>query len=76
MAVTSAYLAILLFSSYALIAQDFSPELAFFLFAFQIVYKILTLVLIKDKKVPVYWFNLGVVVFHSITLSTLFRQTA
>lgn len=62
------YLAILILSSYYLIKGDTKPFIAWVLLGFQIIYKSLSLIIIKDKKAPVYWFNLGVAILHSITL--------
>lgn len=65
---TCMYLTIIVVSSYALIDFKQAITIGMILFPFQIIYKVLSLVLIKNKKVPVYWFNLFVAVFHSITM--------
>jgi hypothetical protein len=49
--------------------QSWTVPFAWGLFGAQIVYKVLTLVAIKDRRVPVYWFNLGVAALHVVTLS-------
>lgn len=46
-----------------------SVPLAWALFGAQIFYKTLSLLVIRDKRVPVYWFNLAVAVLHAYTLS-------
>ncbi|HRK09192.1 MAG TPA: hypothetical protein PLZ57_15590 [Pseudobdellovibrionaceae bacterium] len=34
----------------------------------QIVYKLLSVILVRDKTTPVIWFNLGIALFHATTL--------
>jgi hypothetical protein len=34
----------------------------------QIVYKVMSVILVADKKTPVIWFNLAIAVFHGFTL--------
>lgn len=62
------YLTILA-ASIALLALKLQPQ-AFVqaLLSTQIAYKLLSVVLISDKKTPVLWFNLVIAVFHSTTL--------
>jgi hypothetical protein len=62
------YLTILA-ASIALLALKFQPQ-AFVqaLFSMQIAYKLLSVVIISDKKTPVLWFNLVIAIFHSTTL--------
>jgi hypothetical protein len=62
------YLTILA-ASIALIALKFQPP-AFVqaLLSMQIVYKLLSVALISDKRTPVLWFNLVIAIFHSTTL--------
>ena len=69
---TSMYLTILLVSCGCLAFGFATSRLAWPLFAFQIVYKILSLGLIKERRVPVYWFNLGIACFHGLTLGLTF----
>jgi hypothetical protein len=38
------------------------------LFPIQIVYKLLTVVIVLDKKAPVIWVNLAIAILHSISL--------
>jgi hypothetical protein len=62
------YLTILA-ASISLLALKLEPR-AFVqaLLAMQIAYKLLSVVLISDKKTPVLWFNLVIAIFHSTTL--------
>lgn len=62
------YLTLLLLSLYLLYDSDKATSWAPVILGFQIIYKTLSLVLIEDKTVPVYWFNLGVAIFHSFTV--------
>ncbi len=62
------YLTILTLSAYCLLTRDLRPLIAWVLLGFQIIYKSFSLIIIKDKKVPVYWFNFGVTILHSVTL--------
>lgn len=63
------YLTILILSTLALLLKPYVVFLAFAVFPMQIIYKTLSLFLIKNKRLPVYWFNLGVTVLHVVTLS-------
>lgn len=71
---TCMYLTIIVISSYALIDVKQAVAIGTILFPFQIIYKVLSLILIKNKKVPVYWFNLFVAVFHSVTMIVIYYQ--
>lgn len=69
---TCMYLTIIVISTYALIDFQQAIVIGMILFPFQIIYKLLSLILIKDKKVAVYKFNLFVAVFHSMTMIVIF----
>lgn len=62
------YLTILILSVYCLLKADTTLLIAWIILGFQVIYKSLSLIIIRDKKVPVYWFNFGVAILHSITL--------
>lgn len=62
------YFTLILFSLYLLYDSDRAVGWAPPILGFQIIYKVLSLFLIEDKTVPVYWFNLGVAIFHSFTI--------
>ncbi len=47
--------------------------IAWGLFPLQIVYKLLTLIVVTDKAVPVIWFNLGIAIFHGISLTLAYK---
>ena len=66
---TCMYLTILFVSSICLIRGDMSVSTAQSLFGFQIMYKLLTLIVIRNKKAPVYWFNGAIALFHGVTLT-------
>lgn len=68
---TCLYATILVASAGALWAGPgpWSIPIAWGLFGAQIFYKTATLAVIRDRRVPVYWFNLGVAALHAITLS-------
>jgi hypothetical protein len=68
------YLALTGLSAYLFFDNKRALLLAPAVLGFQVVYKVLSLVLIKDKAVPVYWFNLGVAIFHSIVLYKVYRS--
>ena len=66
---SSLYLTIALFSLYALLivpSQMFA--VCIFLFGFQIVYKLLTVITVRDIRNPVILSNLAIVLIHSISL--------
>ena len=65
----SMYSTILILSIYLLATQNSDITIAWTIFSFQIIYKVLTLFLIKDKRVPVYWFNLIIALNHCVTLA-------
>ena len=71
---TSIYLTIIIISSFCLIITSMSVTIGLILFPVQIIYKTLSLFLIKDRKVSVYKFNLFVACFHTITMIVLYNQ--
>jgi hypothetical protein len=62
------YLAIALVSLYPLIRSSAMEWIVWGLLPMQIIYKLLTVVIVKDKKVPIIWFNLGIALLHLTTL--------
>jgi hypothetical protein len=65
---SSIYLAIAITSLFALSNYSYLQQIVFILFPFQIVYKILTLFLITDKRNPVLWSNLTISFYLGIAL--------
>jgi len=63
------YLTLLVLSSYFLVTRNSNLTIAWTVFSFQIIYKFLSLLLIKNKRVQVYWFNLAIALIHSVTLA-------
>jgi hypothetical protein len=66
---SSLYLTIAIFSLYALLivpSQMFA--VCIFLFGFQIIYKLLTVITVRDFRNPVILSNLAIVLIHSISL--------
>ena len=62
------YLGILALSgSILFLPENFSAYLIPLL-SLQVFYKLLSVILIKNKRTPVLWFNLVIAVFHSATL--------
>ena len=64
----SMYLSIAILSVGCLSVDTLFQEASLLLFAIQVIYKVLSLILISNKRVPVYWFNAVVIVVHSYTL--------
>ncbi len=62
------YLTIAFFSLYALIVPRQMFSVCIFLFEFQIVYKLLTVITVRDFRNPVVLSNLAVVLIHSSSL--------
>ena len=62
------YLAILAFSLAILMFPENISAFLVPLLSLQVFYKLTSVVVIKDKKTPVLWFNLVIAVFHSMTL--------
>ena len=71
----SLYLTIAFFSLYALLQPDQDIRLCIFLFAFQIVYKVLCVITVRDLRNPVVLANLAVVVLHSLSLNWIFSTS-
>lgn len=65
---SSLYLTIVLFSLYALIVPSWMSPVCIFIFGFQIVYKVLAAITVRDFKNPVVLSNLLIVLIHSISL--------
>ena len=61
------YLAILSLSLSIYIFPKYTTEFLIPLLSIQVFYKLMSVVLIKDKKTPVLWFNLLIAIFHSVT---------
>lgn len=58
------YLSIAIFSVFGLLNETYFLKIAFILFPFQILYKTLTLVSVKDKRNPVPYANLAISIVH------------
>lgn len=67
----SIYLVILVSSTYLLFNYQTTTTFVLALLSGQVGYKVVSFVLIKNKKTPVLWFNLFIALFHSATLLTL-----
>jgi len=65
---SSLYLAIAIISILALINENYLKNIVLVLFPFQIIYKILSVFLIVDKKSPVLWSNLIIGTYLSLVL--------
>jgi hypothetical protein len=63
------YLTLLTLSLYFLVTGNANLTVAWTIFSFQIIYKLLSVVLIRNKRVPVLWFNLVIALFHAVTLA-------
>lgn len=70
----SLYLTIAFFSTFALLKSDQTIRLCIFLFAFQIAYKMLSAITVRDLKNPVVLSNLAIVVLHSFSLNWLLHH--
>lgn len=70
----SIYLAILLMSAWLLFDSQNQANFVVSLLALQVAYKILSVVLISNKKAPVLWFNLVIAVIHTCTLVLIFSR--
>lgn len=69
----SMYFSILLMSIWAAFDSNQRANTVVPLFTLQIIYKFISVFLIRDKKTPVLWFNLGIALLHSYTLFSMFR---
>lgn len=64
------YATLLTMSAWLLYSSDKKMVLTVLLF--QICYKILSVLFIKNRRTPVLWFNLAIAIFHSATVVTYF----
>lgn len=64
----SIYLAILISSVCLLVDNGRRMHFGVPLLVLQVIYKLLSTILIRDKRTPVLWFNLAIAIFHSITV--------
>lgn len=62
------YLAIALVSIAGLAIPQFRLPIVFVLFPLQIIYKLLTLVIVRDLRNPVPWSNLAISALHGVSL--------
>lgn len=62
------YLTIAIFSTIGLVSQDYFFSIAMILFPMQIVYKLLTLIAVKDRKNPVPYANMAISILHAFSL--------
>ncbi|MDX2225982.1 MAG: hypothetical protein SFY92_02615 [Verrucomicrobiae bacterium] len=69
----SLYLTITVLSVFAVIQVDQSVQLCIFLFVFQILYKVMTAITVRDFKNPVVLSNLAIAVLHSFSLNRLLQ---
>jgi len=67
----SLYLAITFISIYALLDSQRLIPISIFLFIFQIIYKCLSAITVRDMKNPVVLSNLAIAVLHSFSLNWL-----
>jgi hypothetical protein len=68
------YLSIAVFSIWGIISQEYFTKIAFILFSFQILYKLLTLIAVKDKKNPVPYANLLISMMHTYSIWYIFTN--
>jgi hypothetical protein len=71
---SSLYVAIALFSLYALVEPERMYSVCVFLFTFQIIYKLLSALTVRDFRNPVVLSNIGIVAVHAVSLGWLLRQ--
>lgn len=69
----SLYLSIAIFSIFGLFNETYFIKIAIFLFPFQILYKTLTLILVKDKKNPVPYANLVISILHIFSVYQIIK---
>ena len=62
------YLSIAIVSVAGLVHQDYFLKIALVLFPMQIVYKLLTLIAVEDRKNPVPYANLAISILHTFSL--------
>lgn len=68
------YLSIAIFSIIGLFNETYFFKIALFLFPFQILYKTLTLISVKDKSNPVPYFNLAISILHMISVYQIIQS--
>jgi hypothetical protein len=73
---SSLYLAITFFSLYALIVPKQMFPVCIFLFGFQIIYKLLSVITVRDFKNPVVLSNLLIALMHSVSLFWILKHGA
>ena len=66
------YMALLGLSFWLLYFKDLKVAAA--VLSFQVIYKFLSAVFIRDRRTPVLWFNIAIAVFHTATLYVLFWE--
>ena len=71
---SSLYLTIVFLSLYALLEPDRLYSVCLFLFGFQIIYKSLSAITVRDLRNPVVLSNLLIVVIHTISLGWLLKH--
>ena len=69
----SIYLTIMLASLFALFFRGFIVDVALILFPIQIVYAVLCLFTVSQKKNPMIWINLGLSIILSVTFLSFFN---
>lgn len=62
------YLSIAMLSTVAMVDQRYFMGIAAVLFPMQIIYKLMTLIAVKDKKNPVPYANLAISIVHAISM--------
>jgi CHASE2 domain-containing sensor protein len=68
------YLSIALMSIVALVYTKWIVLIGAVLFPLQVIYKLLTLIAVKDKSNPIPRANLMISIFHGVTLYVIFSQ--
>lgn len=68
------YLAIAAASIVAIASADFRLPIVRVLFPIQILYKLLTLIFVTDRKNPVPWTNLAISGLHGVSLYSAFQM--
>lgn len=68
------YLSIAIFSIIGLFNEYYFYDLGLFLFSFQILYKTLTLVSVKDKRNPVPYANLVISILHGFSIYQIVKM--
>ncbi len=65
---SSLYLAIAIINIVALLNENYLKNIVLVLFLFQIIYKILTVFFLTDKRNPILWTNLIIAIYLGLTL--------